>query len=124
MGVNALRRIKDPAGKVISGLWANAIVRMERFDGCWTFQVPMREIGRTGYFEFSPLERGGLWRTAGRRRTRAGCRYTAEKLFAGECVLRPAYGAGGDCIPLQILDWLSVSLEIANHPSVKGDPEQ
>lgn len=116
----ALKRSRDTAGHVIPGLWEGDIVRMEKIDDLWCFQVPCREIGATGYFEFRPVSVGGKWRTAGYRKTLQGCCLGAEKMQAGETVLRPTSGSGVDRVPAHVLSWSEVSAEIAAHPSVKG----
>lgn len=115
-----LKRTKDSKGRALPGLWENDIVRMELVEGLWHFQVPVREIGKTGYFEYRPLAIGGQWRTAGVRRTRAGCCISAEKLKSGETVLQPAAGSREDRIPARVHPWADVAQEIAEHPSVKG----
>lgn len=107
-------------GKVIPGLWESDVVRMEKFDGGWYFQVPARQIGQTGYYEFRPLEMGGAWRNAGWRKSLAACSYAANTLRAGERVIKPAHGRGEDSVPVQLIEWVDVAEEIAQHPSVKG----
>lgn len=115
----ALMRSKDKSGRVVPGLWENDLVRMEKVESLWCFQVPCREIGRTGYFEFRPLDMGGKWRTAGYRKTREGCAICAEKMLAGEVVLKPASGTGDDHTPAGVFLWQEVAREVADHPSVK-----
>jgi hypothetical protein len=116
-----LRRSKGKDGKALPGLWESDVVRMERVEGGWQFQVPSREIGKTGYYEFRPLNMEGKWRDAGCRRTRRGCCLSAEKLRSGEYVFKPAYSIDRDPIPAQVIPWSEVTQEIAEHPSVKGD---
>jgi hypothetical protein len=115
-----LKASRDKDGKVIPGLWESDIVRMERFDGGWYFQVPAREVGRTNYFEFRPIAMGGKWRNAGWRKSLAACSYAAAKLQAGLCLIKPAHGRGDERVLPEIIEWADVAAEIANHPSVKG----
>ncbi|ALS68443.2 hypothetical protein AT395_25215 (plasmid) [Pandoraea apista] len=58
--MRALKRSKGSDGKAVPGLWESDIVRMEWFDGAWHCQVPMREIGRTQFYEFRPLAMAGI----------------------------------------------------------------
>lgn len=115
-----IKPTRDKDGKVIPGLWESDVVRMERFDGGWYFQVPAREIGRTNYFEFRPLALGGVWRNAGWRKSLAACSFAASKLQDGLCVIKPAHGQGVDRVLAEMIDWTDVAEEIAQHPSVKG----
>lgn len=115
-----IKPVRGMDGKVIPGLWESDVVRMEKFDGGWYFQVPAREVGKTDYFEFRPLSLGGKWRSAGWRKSLAACSYAASKLQEGLCLIKPAHGTGVDQVPAQLVDWSEVSDEIAQHPSVKG----
>ncbi len=116
-----LTRTRNQQGRAIPGLWQNEHVRMEKYDELWRFQVPMREIGRTGYYEFCGLEQGGHWHTIGNRRNRKGCSLSAERLLSGELVLQPAHSTGDGPVPARLLPWTQVSEAIARHPSVTGD---
>jgi hypothetical protein len=118
--ITTLKRVKGTDGQYLSGLWENEFVRMEKVEAGWEFQVPVREIGKTGYFEFRLLSADGKWRNAGVRRTRKGCCRIAEKLFSGEAVLKPGHIYDGVPIPTQVIPWSEVAKEISEHPSVTG----
>jgi hypothetical protein len=115
--MRTLKRSRGSDGVALSGLWENNIVRMEWSDDVWRCQVPMREIGRTHFYEFRPLEMEGRWCSIGSVRTRAeGC-LLAERLRDGTHVYQ---GDGRDevgAIPGYVVAWSEVSAEIAAHPS-------
>jgi hypothetical protein len=115
-----LKPARGADGRTVPGLWESDVVRMERVDGGWCFQVPARQVGQTNYLEFRPVAIGGKWRDAGWRKTRAACCHAAEKLKAGICLIKPAHGRGEDRVPAVLVDWTDVAEEIAQHPSVKG----
>ena len=115
-----LRMARDRNGCAIAGLWEGGIVRMERVQGGWTFQIPMREIGRTNFFEFRPLAMGGKWHTAGVARTLVHCCIVAERMQAGTHVLRGASRDALGQVPALVVDWGDVKDEIAAHASVRA----
>lgn len=116
-----LRRSRNRQGRVIPGLWENEQVRMEKHGELWRFQVPMHEIGRTGYYEFCGIPQGGQWHTVGNRRTLRGCSLSAERLLSGELVFQPAHSTGDGPVPARLLPWPEVSEVIGRHPSVTGE---
>jgi len=120
MGRN-LKRTKGRDGTALPGLWEGENVRMEMDQGYWQFQVPTREVGQTGYYEFRPISMGGKWRTVGWRKTLDGCIAASERMMSGEMLLRPATGRGDDRIEAHLVPWSEVAAEIAVHPSVRGD---
>ena len=117
--MRTLRRSKGSDGKALPGLWENDIVRMEWYDDVWRCQVPMREIGRTNFFEFRPLDRDGRWHSIGAVRTRAAACLMAERLRDGTHVYKGAYRDEVGKVPGCVVEWAEVSAEIAAHPSTR-----
>ncbi|ODP34985.1 hypothetical protein A9762_12405 [Pandoraea sp. ISTKB] len=113
-----LKRSKGSDGKALPGLWESDIVRMEWVDGAWHCEVPMREIGKTHFYEFRPLELGGKWRSIGALRTRAAACMYAERLRDGTHVYQGETRDDVGKIPGYLVAWSEVSAEIAAHPSV------
>ena len=109
----SLKRSRDKSGRVIQGLWEGDIVRMEAVDDAWECQVTVRAIGRSQFYEFRPHAMGGTFRTVGRYRTLDDCCVVAEKMQAGTHVLRPAYKDSLGKVPAMVVEWTSVSEEIA-----------
>lgn len=116
-----LKRSKGPDGTAVSGLWECDIARMERVDGAWAFQVPMREVGKTGFCEFRPLSMGGRWRAVGTTASRDAAMMLAQRLQAGTHVYRPSHSDDSGKVPGQVVAWAAVAQEIAAHPSVRGE---
>lgn len=116
-----LKRSKAPDGTSISGLWESEIVRMELVDELWRFQVPMREVGKTGYYEFRPLDMGGNWHAVGSVKQRARAVAMAKRLQDGTHVYRGPYSDDLGLKPGELKVWTEVAAEIAAHPSVTGD---
>lgn len=115
-----LKRSLGADGKAISGLWESEIVRMELVDGEWRFDVPMREIGKTGYHEFRPLDMGGEWRSVGTVKQRARAVAIAKRLQEGNHVYQSPHTNDTGRVPGQLKAWSEVGAEIAAHPSVTG----
>lgn len=117
----ALRPTRDASGQVIPRLWDAEGIRLERDERGWYAEVLLREIGSTGYFEFSATDRGGAWRGIGHYRTRRLACLTADRLQSGVYVWRAAYSSGDGRVPGQLYEWATVAHEISTHPSVRGD---
>ncbi|MGY6257317.1 hypothetical protein ACXIVK_28050 [Paraburkholderia caledonica] len=117
--MSTLKRSKGSDGKALPGLWECDIVRMEWIDNAWHCEVPMREIGKTRFYEFRPLELGGRWRSIGSLRTRAAACIYAERLRDGTHVYQAESRDDAGKIPGYVIAWTEVAAEISTHPSVR-----
>lgn len=101
-----LRPYKDATGKKVPGLWVSDSVRFERLGNqLWECQVPMRQIGKSNYFEFRPTDMGGHWMTIGSYRNRNGGCIAAEMFQAGTHVLCGGHVIEGERTPRSIIPW-------------------
>lgn len=113
-----LKRSKGPHGESVSGLWEADIVRMERVDGGWLCEIPMREVGseigkHTGVYEFRSLDMGGKWIRVGKYRTLDFCCIAAERMKSGAYVWRSGYTDEIGPVPGMMVLWADVAELVA-----------
>lgn len=80
---HSFQMCRDEQGKVIPGLWASEICRVERIDGLWRAEVPMRAIGQSRFCEFRPIDMDGQWQSIYSYRVREDAMLVAERLKSG-----------------------------------------
>lgn len=88
---HSFKMCRDEQGKAIPGLWISEICRVERIDGLWRAEVPMRAIGKSRFYEFRPVDMDGQWRSIYSYRVREDAMQIAERLQSGVWVWQKSH---------------------------------
>jgi len=108
------RQFRDSKGMAQPGLWVSDICRVERSTDGWDAEAPMRQIGRSAYCEFRPVEMGGQWGSIGTYRVREDAMIAAEKLKSGNWVWHPATRDKLGKVPGYLTKFAEIVSEIAD----------